>query len=39
MAATTAQDRRYADRDVRHLLTHLPTMATYEQVLDAALAG
>jgi Ser/Thr protein kinase RdoA (MazF antagonist) len=36
LAASTAEDRRYADRDVRHLLGHLPTRATYERVLDAA---
>jgi Ser/Thr protein kinase RdoA (MazF antagonist) len=39
LAATTADDRRYADRDVQHLLTHLPTRATYEQILDAALSS
>lgn len=37
--AGTAEDRRYADRNVRHLLTHLPSRQTYEQVLDAAVAG
>lgn len=31
-------DGRYADRSVRHLLTHLPSAATYERVLEAALA-
>jgi aminoglycoside phosphotransferase (APT) family kinase protein len=31
-------DGRYADRSVRHLLTHLPSAATYERVLDAATA-
>ena len=36
--ATTAEDVRYSDRNVRHLLTHLPTTATFEQVLDAARA-
>jgi hypothetical protein len=30
--------KRYADRSVRHLLTHLPSRRTYERVLDAALA-
>lgn len=30
-----AEERRHADRNVRHLLTHLPSRATYEQVLDA----
>jgi len=28
------EDRRYADRGVRHLLTHLPTRALLEQLLD-----
>lgn len=27
------EDRRHADRSVRHLLTHLPSRAIYEQVL------
>jgi Ser/Thr protein kinase RdoA (MazF antagonist) len=31
-------EQRYTDRDVRHLLTHLPSADTYRQVLDAALA-
>ncbi|MEV4319926.1 phosphotransferase [Actinocrispum sp. NPDC049592] len=35
--ATTLEDRRFADRNTHHLLTHLPTRATYEQVLAAAL--
>jgi Ser/Thr protein kinase RdoA (MazF antagonist) len=34
--ANGADDQRYADRNVRHLLTHLPSRATYEQLLDAA---
>jgi len=34
--AESAEDQRYADRSVRHLLTHLPTPATYRRVLDAA---
>jgi hypothetical protein len=33
--AHTAEDARYADRNIRHLLTHLPTPATFEQVLRA----
>jgi len=33
------RDQRYADRNVRHLLTHLPSVETYERVLDAALTG
>jgi hypothetical protein len=31
-------DGRYADRSVRHLLTHLASAESYERVLDAALA-
>jgi len=34
--AKTDEDRRYADRNMRHLLTHLPTRATLERLLDAA---
>jgi hypothetical protein len=29
------EDGRYVDRNVRHLLTHLPSRATYEQLLTA----
>ncbi|GAA4674817.1 phosphotransferase [Phytohabitans rumicis] len=29
------EDRRYAARSVRHLLTHLPTRSTLERLLDA----
>ena len=36
--AAGTDDERYADRNVRHLLTHLPSAETYERVLDAALA-
>jgi hypothetical protein len=35
LAAGDDEDRRYADRSVRHLLTHLPTRATLELLLDA----
>ncbi|WFE29055.1 phosphotransferase [Solwaraspora sp. WMMD791] len=35
LAAGTTEDRRYADRSVRHLLAHLPTRATLERLLDA----
>ncbi|MFV2098425.1 phosphotransferase [Micromonospora sp. LOL_014] len=35
LAAETTEDRRYADRGVRHLLTHLPTRTTLERLLDA----
>ena len=37
--ASGEDDERYADRNVRHLLTHLPSLATYERVLDAALTS
>jgi aminoglycoside phosphotransferase (APT) family kinase protein len=37
--AASPDDQRFADRSVRHLLTHLPSVATYELVLGAALAG
>ncbi len=33
---STDEDARYADRNVRHLLTHLPTRATFDQLLKAA---
>jgi len=33
------EDARFTDRNVRHLLTHLPSRATYERVLEAALPG
>jgi phosphotransferase family enzyme len=33
------QDSRHFDRTVRHLLTHLPSRATYEQLLTATAAG
>lgn len=33
--AATGEDRRLADRGVRHLLTHLPTLATLEELLTA----
>jgi Phosphotransferase enzyme family/Glyoxalase superfamily protein len=36
--AAGSDDERYADRNVRHLLTHLPSAETYERVLGAALA-
>ncbi|MFC6015223.1 hypothetical protein ACFP2T_03315 [Plantactinospora solaniradicis] len=32
------EDRRYADRSVRHLLSHLPTRAILEQLLSVAVA-
>ncbi|GIG00500.1 phosphotransferase [Catellatospora citrea] len=38
LSAHGEQDVRYADRNMRHLLTHLPSRTTYRQVLDAALA-
>jgi aminoglycoside phosphotransferase (APT) family kinase protein len=36
---TSKHDQRYTDRNVRHLLTHLPSVETYERVLDAAQTG
>ncbi|GID25901.1 hypothetical protein Abr02nite_08840 [Paractinoplanes brasiliensis] len=30
--AADDEDARYADRNVRHLLTHLPTLATFEEL-------
>jgi Phosphotransferase enzyme family len=36
LSASGAEDQRYADRNIRHLLTHLPSRATFEMVLDAA---
>jgi hypothetical protein len=33
--ALSAEDGSYADRAVRHLLTHLPSRATYERILAA----
>ncbi|HEX6357799.1 hypothetical protein [Actinophytocola sp.] len=35
LTAHDDEERRYANRSVRHLLTHLPTRATLEQLLDA----
>jgi aminoglycoside phosphotransferase (APT) family kinase protein len=39
LSTTSKHDQRYADRSVRHLLTHLPSVETYGRVLDAALTG
>lgn len=33
--ASSEEDQRYADRNVWHLLAHLPSRATYERILDA----
>jgi hypothetical protein len=33
--ALSAADGSYVDRTVRHLLTHLPSRATYERILAA----
>lgn len=33
--AAHGEDRRFADRSVRHVLTHLPTLATLEELLAA----
>ena len=35
LSAEGAEDARFADRNIRHLLTHLPSRETYEQLLDA----
>lgn len=35
LEAGAAEDVRFTDRNVRHLLTHLPTRATFDQVLEA----
>lgn len=39
LAAADPEDRRYADRSVQHLLTHLPTRAALERILDATLTA
>ncbi|MEG3637560.1 phosphotransferase [Micromonospora palythoicola] len=36
LEAADDEERRYADRSVAHLLTHLPTRAVLEQLLDVA---
>jgi hypothetical protein len=33
------EERRYADRSVLHVLTHLPTRATLERLLEAVTAA
>jgi Ser/Thr protein kinase RdoA (MazF antagonist) len=38
LEAAGTDESEYADRSLRHLLTHLPSAETYESVLDAALA-
>lgn len=37
LKANGEEDEQYADRSVPHLLTNLPSRATYEMVLEAAL--
>ena len=37
LAANDEQERRFADRSVRHLLAHLPTRATLEHLLAVAI--
>jgi aminoglycoside phosphotransferase (APT) family kinase protein len=37
--ASREEDVRFTDRNVRHLLTHLPSRATFEKVLEAARPG
>jgi aminoglycoside phosphotransferase (APT) family kinase protein len=39
LTARDSEDRHHADRSVRHLLTHLPSRAALEQLLDVALAA
>jgi hypothetical protein len=39
LAATGDEDRRFRDRSVRHLLSHLPSRDRLEHLLDAALGG
>jgi thiamine kinase-like enzyme len=39
MTARDKEDQRYADRNARHLLSHLPTRATLEQLLDVAVVA
>jgi hypothetical protein len=36
LSASGAENQRYADRNIRHLLTHLPSRDTFEMVLAAA---
>jgi Ser/Thr protein kinase RdoA (MazF antagonist) len=38
LEAAGTDEAEYADRSLRHLLTHLPSAETYERLLDAALA-
>lgn len=37
--ASDEEDERYAARNIRHLLTHLPSRRTFELVLDAVRGG
>ena len=37
--ASGPENVRYTDRSVRHLLTHLPTRSTFEQILENIDAG
>ena len=39
LIATGEEEIRFTDRNVRHLLTHLPTRETFEQILDAVRLG
>jgi Ser/Thr protein kinase RdoA (MazF antagonist) len=36
LTATADEDKRHADRTARHLLSHLPSRAAFEQLLDVA---
>ena len=38
LQASDAEDKRYTDRSLRHLLSHLPTRASLERLLDVACA-
>lgn len=39
LAATEPEDRRFLERSVRHVLAHLPTVSTLEQLAAAAAAA
>lgn len=39
LEAPDGEDRRYADRSVRHLLAHLPTRASFDRLLDAVVGS
>lgn len=39
LAAPAGEERRYAERSVHHVLTHLPTRSTLERLLEATAAA